>query len=96
MVRSIDEVWTMDGSIYVVLPEATRTSATQLVGRLQTIMPEAAELAGVEIAEFPQDGLTMGALLGGLRPIAAPGEALPVRLVPALGDIDLVPDERTG
>lgn len=96
LVRSIDRVWTMDGSIYVVLPESSRASANELVARLRSTMSDAAALDGVQIAEFPQDGLTTGALLGSLRPAPAPGEAPPVRLVPARASADLRRDERTG
>ncbi len=94
--RAIDQSWTMDGSVYAVLPESDRTAAMALIARLRASMPDAAALDEIQIAEFPGDGLTTGALVASLRAAPAPGEVPPVRLVPA-GDVgDRRHDQRTG
>lgn len=80
VVRSIDQVWAMDGSIYVVLPESTRATADQLMARLRVAMPGESALDHVEVVEFPADGVTTGALVANLRPIDSSGAAAPVRL----------------
>ncbi len=94
VVRSIDKVWRMQGSIYLLLPESNRASANGLIARLRPTMPDAA-LDGAQIAEFPQDALTAEALVAALRPAAAVGEAAPLRLV-LRNSIDPRADERTG
>ena len=96
VIRGIDQAWTMEGSIYVVLPESNRAAAQALIARLRSTMPEAAELDDIHIAEFPEDGLTTGALVANLRAVPAPGEAPPVRLVPARDDGETELDTRTG
>lgn len=96
VLRGIDQAWTMEGSIYVVLPESNRAAAQALIARLRSTMPDAAELDDIQIAEFPDDGLTTGALVASLRAIPAPGEAPPVRLVPARDGGESTLDERTG
>jgi hypothetical protein len=97
VVRSIDEAWLADGSLYLLLPEASRASASHLVNRLRSILPDPAALNRIELAEFPEDGLTMGAVLAGLRPMTVLGERGPVRLVqPRPANVDVQRGERTG
>jgi hypothetical protein len=96
LVRSIDQVWAMDDSIYMVLPESTRAMAHELIARLRVAMPSETALNHAEMVEFPHDGVTTGALVANLRPIEPSDVAAPVRLKlaePAAG-----PDrsERTG
>ena len=79
VVRSIDHVWFDDRSVFVLLSESTRATATAAVARLGAAVPQIIALDAVEMAEFPEDGLTTGALLANLRPIA-PDEANLVRL----------------
>ncbi len=95
LLRGLDQAWTMEGSIYVVLPESTRASAIALIARLRSTMPDAA-LEDIQIAEFPEDGLTTGALVANLRTVPAPDDAPPVRLVPTRDGADRRPDKRTG
>src|SRR5918992_100739 len=80
LVRSIDQVWAMDGSIYMVLPEGTRATARELIARLRVAMPHEPALDLVEVVEFPHDGVTTGALVANLQPIDASEAAAPVRL----------------
>jgi hypothetical protein len=97
VVRSIDEAWLADGSLYLLLPEASRASASHLVNRLRSILPDPAALNRIELAEFPEDGLTMGAVLAGLRPMTVLGERGAVRLVqPRPANVDVQRGERTG
>ncbi len=96
VLRSIDHAWTMDGSIMTVLPESNRESAMALIARLRSTMPDATALDEVEIAEFPEDGVTIGALVASLRTTPAPGESAPVRLVPTQSATQPRRDERIG
>jgi hypothetical protein len=84
VVRSIDHVWFDDQGVFVLLAESTRASAMAAVVRLSAAVPQVIALDSVEMAEFPDDGLTTGALLANLRPIAADDAKL-VRL-PAPGE----------
>jgi hypothetical protein len=97
VVRSIDEAWLADGNLYVLLPEASRASASHLVNRLRSILPDPAALNRIELAEFPDDGVTMGAVLAGLRPMTVLAERGPVRLVQSRpANVDVQRGERTG
>jgi hypothetical protein len=97
MVRSIDHVLPIDGSIYVVLPETGLDGARHLIDRLRTAIPGNA-LDRVEAVEFPSGGVTTGALVANLRPIGELGtDRAPVRLVPPpLTDQGEASSERTG
>ncbi|MEO6577400.1 MAG: hypothetical protein ABIO99_00665 [Candidatus Limnocylindria bacterium] len=96
VLRGIDHAWTIEGSTYVLLPESDEASAMSLLARLHATMPDAATLENTEIAEFPRDGVTTGALIAGLRTVPAPGDASPVRLVPSRADEDRQRDRRMG
>lgn len=96
VLRSIDQAWTVGSSIYTVLPESNRNSAMTLIARLRSTMPDATALDDVQIAEFPEDGVTIGALVASLRPAPAPGESAPVRLMRAPRATEPLPDERIG
>jgi hypothetical protein len=96
VIRSIDQVWAMDGSIYVVLPESTRATAEQLMARLRIAMPGEPALDHVDLVEFPGDGVTTGALVASLRPLHPSGAAVPVRLKLAQPPDDADLTERTG
>jgi hypothetical protein len=96
VLRSIDHAWTMEGSVMTVLPESNRDSAMALIARLRSTMPDPSALDEVQIAEFPEDGVTIGALVASLRTTPAPGESAPVRLVPAQTAGEPRRDERTG
>jgi hypothetical protein len=96
VVRSIDQVWAIDGSIYVVLPESSHATAHQLMARLRIAMPGMPALDHVEMVEFPRDGVTTGSLVANLRPIDLSGAAVPVRLKLAEPAADADRTERTG
>jgi hypothetical protein len=96
VLRSIDQVWAMDGSVYVVMPEATGDAARQLVERLRSAMPGEPALDEVEMVEFPKDGVTTGALVSNLRAVSLDPSAAPVRLVHAPVSDDDSRTERTG
>ncbi len=97
MVRSIDQVLSIEGSVYVVLPESSLESAQQLIGRLRIAIPGDPALDRVEAVEFPSGGATTGALVANLRPIGELGtDRAPVRLVPPLTDQREESSERTG
>lgn len=96
VVRSIDQVWAVDGSIYVVLPESTVGTARELLGRLRIAMPDEPALERAELVEFPKDGVTAGALVANLRSIDRSGAAAPVRLKLAQPSTDADRTERTG
>lgn len=97
MVRSIDHVLPIDGSVYVVLPETSLKSAQQLIGRLRIAIPGDPALDRVEAVEFPAGGVTTGALVANLRPIGQLGtDRAPVRLVPPPTGQGDESSERTG
>ena len=96
VLRSIDQAWTIEGNVMAVLPESTRDSAMALITRLRSTVPDPSVLDGIEIAEFPEDGVTIGALVANLRTPPASGESAPVRLVPTQPPSEPRPDERIG
>lgn len=96
VLRGIDQAWAVDGDIYVLLPESDRASAVSLVARLRSTMPDAESLEDIQIAEFPQDGLTTGALIANLRPLPPPDTAPPMRLAPMQHDSERRRAERAG
>lgn len=96
VLRSIDQAWTIEGNVMAVLPESNRDSAMALIARLRSTMPDPSALDDVQIAAFPEDGVTIGALVASLRTTPAPGESAPVRLVPAHTPSEPRRDERTG
>lgn len=69
VLRSIDHVWFVDQSLFVLLAETTLESAGNAVARLRGAVPESFATETLEIAEFPRDGLTTGGLLANLHPI---------------------------
>jgi hypothetical protein len=63
LVRTLDRVWTSNGSLYLLLPESNRAAGESLLGRLREAAPELLPDYGIRLAAFPADGLTSGALL---------------------------------
>src|SRR5205823_668001 len=66
-IRAIDRVWTGDRRFVLMLPEVGRSDAEALVDRLQEKALSSVERDEVTILAFPEDGLTAGALLGGVH-----------------------------
>lgn len=77
--RSTDQAWWDRGNhLVVLLPETERDEAVRFVGRIHDLLPS----TPVQLAAFPDDGLTNGALLDALRehPGFFPG-SIPTELV---------------
>ena len=68
MLRSVDSVWCHGCSIYALLPETDRAGAEGLLARVRRESPEQLPAEGVQIAAFPENGCTGGALLAALAP----------------------------
>ena len=67
--REVDQVWDSGGAVIVVLAEADAAAARAFVGRV--CHPISGQLAEEpSIATFPDDGLTLSALLGTLHGVA--------------------------
>jgi hypothetical protein len=80
--RLIDRSWVDGDSIYVMLPESSRSAGRVVVDRLAIGSSAALE---TQMATFPDDGLTSGALLAALNG-AATGE-VPIPLRPSFDDV---------
>ena len=97
MVRSIDQVLPIDGSVYVVLPETSLESAQQLIGGCGSPSRAIPPSTESRPSSSPAGGATTGALVANLRPIGELGtDRAPVRLVPPLTDQGEESSERTG
>ncbi len=75
LVRSIDQIWYSRGIVYVVLPETDREGMRSFLHRLQAAAPGLLPVVGIGVAQFPEDGLTTGALIRGLAPERLPSGA---------------------
>lgn len=82
--RLVDRTWVHDGSVYVLLPETTRSAANTLVERIRAEAPGQLP-ARIWIATFPEDGLTSGAILAALYEHA--GDLIPTPLHPSVSDL---------
>jgi len=69
MLRAVDDVWTDQGDVYALLPESDRNSARTLLARLGDA-PLPVSIAHATVSVFPEDGVTMGALIEALDPRA--------------------------
>lgn len=96
MLRGIDRVWSVGGSIYVLLPESRRASAEALLVRLRSLTRDDSLLDSVEMAEFPADGLTPSALITNLRPASPSDGEARVWLVQSEHEVGAGRDEQTG
>lgn len=83
--RRLDYVWIAGGQIYILLPEADRTTVDGLLSRLRTIDESLIDVAEARVAVFPQDALTEDALT---TAVAVPRAALDG------GTAESVPPER--
>jgi hypothetical protein len=63
LVRAVDSVWASAASVFVLLPESDRGDGEGLLARLQQQAADVLDGASANIAVFPTDGLTGGALL---------------------------------
>jgi hypothetical protein len=76
--RLIDRTWVDGDSIYLMLPESSRSAATVVVDRLAA-EPATAVAATARMATFPEDGLTSGALLAAVHGTAVGQVPIPLR-----------------
>lgn len=79
--RLIDRTWVDGDSIYLMLPESSRSAATVVVDRLAAT-PAMAAVAAAHLATFPEDGLTSGALLAAVHGTAVGQVPIPLRPSP--------------
>ena len=63
--RRLDYVWIAGGQIYILLPEADRTTVDGLLSRLRTIDESLIDVAEARVAVFAQTLLTEDALAHG-------------------------------
>lgn len=100
-VRYVDRCWSTAGSVYLLLPEATREMGEGLLMRLREAFPEL-RLDEARAACFPEDALTAGALLDAVRrPVSADVHtpALPAKSlapVPAPAELPRLRDAVSG
>lgn len=69
--RSIDDVWTVEGWTYVLLPELARDAADAAHHRLQQELTDAAVAYRSGLAMFPEDAVTSTALMTAAQASAA-------------------------
>jgi hypothetical protein len=83
--RLVDRTWVDDGSVYILLPESSRTAADSLLSRLRHSEPEIVS-EDVRLATFPDDGLTSGALISAVHGATLSEVPTPIRT--AVGEDD--------
>lgn len=76
--RRIDRIWWSGGHLFVLLPECGHRAADAFVARLLGMHPHFSGTARVNVAAFPEDALTSGALLAALDVASAPIPLQPV------------------
>jgi hypothetical protein len=76
--RLVDRTWVDDGSVYILLPESSRTAAESLLSRLRHAEPEIVT-DDVRRATFPDDGLTSGALISAVHGATLSEVPTPIR-----------------
>jgi len=78
--RSVDRVWLVGRSVYLLLPETARAGALGLLARLERESNGFLSAASARVVAFPEDGLTPLALIATLRegrPLSDLGLVLP-------------------
>lgn len=94
--RLIDRTWVDGDSIYVMLPESSRAAAGEVIDRLRSVAATSA-IGAAQMATFPEDGLTSGALLAAVHGSAV-GE-VPIPLRPSIDESTMLtvePDAALG
>lgn len=76
--RLIDRIWVDDGSLYVLLPESQREAAAAVIGRIAARRPDLLS-SDLQMATFPDDGLTSGALISAIHGSATRHVPTPIR-----------------
>ncbi len=67
MLRGSDLLCLAERHVYLLVPEADRIAGDLLVARIHERVGEGVTSTGLAMVAFPEDGLTLGALLGSLR-----------------------------
>jgi hypothetical protein len=78
--RSVDRVWLVGCSVYLLLPETARAGALRLLARLERESNGFLSASSARVVAFPEDGLTPFALIASLRegrPLSDLGLVLP-------------------
>jgi hypothetical protein len=92
--RLVDRTWVDDGSVYILLPEASRSAADSLLSRLRHAEPEVVT-DEVRRATFPDDGLTSGALISAVHGAALSEVPTPIRAAVADDDAEAATADET-
>ncbi len=71
MSRETDLAWVAGGFGYLLLPDTARDGVLQVAGRLRHQVPDLTG-ARVDASVFPDDGITLGALVAALQQADAP------------------------
>ncbi|HET7030620.1 MAG TPA: hypothetical protein VFI34_08920 [Candidatus Limnocylindrales bacterium] len=83
--RITDSAWVQDGHLVVLLPESTKATARAFVERAFHAAPDRFG-PGIGIAQFPDDGMTSGALLeAARRELLGQDVPRPISTAPATG-----------
>jgi hypothetical protein len=78
--RTIDKVWLVGRSLYLLLPETDRAGALTLIARFERESKGFISGSSASAVSFPEDGLTPFALIASLsngRTLSEPGVVLP-------------------
>lgn len=67
MLRGSDLLCLTVRQVYLLVPEADRTAGELLVARIHERVGDGVTSTGLAMVAFPEDGLTLGALLASLR-----------------------------
>ena len=70
LLRRVDSVWLHETSLYLLLPEGDRAMGEAMLARIRAPLAELfseGEVLSIPSVVFPQDGVTIGALLGALE-----------------------------
>jgi hypothetical protein len=95
-IRSIDKVWLVGRSLYVLLPETDRKGALALIARLERESSGLMSARSASAVSFPEDGLTPFALIASLRNGRTLGELDPVLPQPSTNGAQPAHDRSTG
>lgn len=82
VVRDTDAVWEHRGRLYILLAETSIDAASEVVERLGQSLEEELRIRDLQMAAFPDDGVTTAALITATEkqdapaPVAAPGASV--------------------
>jgi hypothetical protein len=93
--RSADRFWRSGGSVYLLLPETTAAGARTVVTRAIRSDPALADAAW-QVASFPEDAITVGALFEALGTRPPRAEELPAPAIDGAAPLDVPVSLGTG